>query len=57
MIFPNGEEVFDTVLASDANLSTILQQGIGMDMQLAQQVEQQTLANALAIPTLNPNAG
>ena len=57
VILPNGEEVFDTVLASYANLSTILQQGIGMDMQLAQQVEQQTLANALAIPTLNPDAG
>ena len=57
VVLPNGEQVFDTVLASYANLSIILQQGIGMDEQLAQQVERQTLANALATPILNPNAG
>lgn len=57
VVLPNGEQVFDTVLASYANLSIILQQGIGVDEHLAQQVEQQTLANALATPILNPNAG
>ena len=56
-MLPNGDEVFDTELASYANLSTILQEGIGIDPELAQQIELQTFANALATPILNPNAG
>ena len=51
-----GPEFVDTELASYANLSAILQEGIGIEPELAQQIKQQTLANALAIPALNPNA-
>ena len=54
VVLPNGEEVFDTVLATYANLSAILQEGVGMEMQLAQQIEEQTLAGTLANPILNP---
>ena len=50
-----GLEYVDTQLESYSTLSTILQEGIGIEQQLADQIEQRTLANVLANPDLNPN--
>ena len=55
-VVAEGPEFVDTELSSYANLSAILQEGVGVELQLAQQIEQQTLANALANPLLNPHA-
>ena len=50
-----GQEFVDTELASYATLSAILQEGIGLEQDLADEIEQLTNANALANPLLNPN--
>ena len=42
-------------LADFQSLAQILCQGLGMELELAQQVERRTLENALANPRLNPN--
>ena len=51
----NGRFV-DTRLGSYTTLSAVLQQRIGMDAELAEWIQQRTLANALERPILEPDA-
>lgn len=51
----NGRFV-DTQLGSYAALSAVPQQGIGMDAELAEWIQQRTLQNALECPILEPDA-
>ena len=50
-----GPEFVDTQLESYNSLSDILQEGIGIEQAVADQIEQRTFANALANAALNPN--
>ena len=47
-------EFVDTDLATYARLHTILEQGLGIEAELALTIEEQTLANALLDQKLNP---
>ena len=50
-----GQEFVDTQLATYSTLSTVLQEGIRVEQELADEIERLTRANALANPCLNPN--